>query len=103
MQAIKEVVIPDYYLTINGSASDISRAVGSSKTVVVFTYQTNGTIQVASQSGMFENIAFASGILSIGVKKNTATELRTGELVVSVKEALGITRTITVQQAAAEP
>lgn len=103
LQAIKEVVIPDYYLTINGSASDISRAVGSSKTVVVFTYQTNGTIQVASQSGMFENIAFASGILSIGVKKNTATELRTGELVVSVKEALGITRTITVQQAAAEP
>lgn len=103
LQAIKEVVVPDYYLTINGSASDISRAVGSSKTVVVFTYQTNGTIQVASQSGMFENIAFASGILSIGVKKNTATELRTGELVVSVKEALGITRTITVQQAAAEP
>ena len=103
LQAIKEVVIPDYYLTTNGSASDISRAVGSSKTVVVFTYQTNGTIQVASQSGMFENIAFASGILSIGVKKNTATELRTGELVVSVKEALGITRTITVQQAAAEP
>lgn len=103
LQAIKEVVIPDYYLTINGSASDISRAVGSSKTVVVFTYQTNDTIQVASQSGMFENIAFAFGILSIGVKKNTATELRTGELVVSVKEALGITRTITVQQAAAEP
>lgn len=103
LQAIKEVVVPDYYLTINGSASDISRAVGSSKTVVVFTYQTNGTIQVASQSGMFENIAFASGILSIGVKKNTATELRTGELVVSVKEAPGITRTITVQQAAAEP
>lgn len=103
LQAIKEVVVPDYYLTINGSASDISRAVGSSKTAVVFTYQTNGTIQVASQSGMFENIAFASGILSIGVKKNTATELRTGELVVSVKEAPGITRTITVQQAAAEP
>lgn len=103
LQAIKEVVVPDYYLTINGSASDISRAVGSSKTVVVFTYQTNGTIQVASQSGMFENIAFAFGILSIGVKKNTATELRTGELVVSVKEAPGITRTITVQQAAAEP
>lgn len=103
LQAIKEVVIPDYYLIINGSASDISRAVGSSKTVVVFTYQTNGTIQVASQSGMFENIAFAFGILSIGVKKNTATELRTGELVVSVKEAPGITRTITVQQAAAEP
>lgn len=103
LQAIKEVVVPDYYLTINGSASDISRAVGSSKTVVVFTYQTNGTIQVASQSGMFENIAFAFGILFIGVKKNTATELRTGELVVSVKEAPGITRTITVQQAAAEP
>lgn len=103
LQAIKEVVVPDYYLTINGSASDISRAVGSSKTAVVFTYQTNGTIQVASQSGMFENIAFASGILSIGVKKNTATELRTRELVVSVKEAPGITRTITVQQAAAEP
>lgn len=103
LPAIKEVVVPDYYLTINGSASDISRAVGSSKTVVVFTYQTNGTIQVASQSGMFENIAFAFGILFIGVKKNTATELRTGELVVSVKEAPGITRTITVQQAAAEP
>ena len=58
LQAIKEVVIPDYYLTINGSASDISRAVGSNKTVTVFTYQTNGSLQISSQSGMFENIAF---------------------------------------------
>lgn len=103
LQAIKEVVIPDYYLTINGSASDISRAVGSNKTVTVFTYQTNGTLQISSQSGMFENIAFAHGILSIGVKENTTTSSRSGNLIASLKEAPAIIRTITVQQAPAEP
>lgn len=103
LQAIKEVVIPDYYLTINGSASDISRAVGSNKTVTVFTYQTNGSLQISSQSGMFENIAFAHGILSIGVKENTTTSSRSGNLIASLKEAPAIIRTITVQQAPAEP
>ncbi len=103
LQAIKEVVIPDYYLTINGSASDISRAVGSNKTVTVFTYQTNGTLQISSQSGMFENIAFAHGILFIGVKENTTTSSRSGNLIASLKEAPAIIRTITVQQAPAEP
>lgn len=103
LQAIKEVVIPDYYLTINGSAPDISRAVGSNKTVTVFTYQTNGTLQISSQSGMFENIAFAHGILSIGVKENTTTSSRSGNLIASLKEAPAIIRTITVQQAPAEP
>lgn len=103
LQDIKEVVIPDYYLTINGSASDISRAVGSNKTVTVFTYQTNGTLQISSQSGMFENIAFAHGILSIGVKENTTTSSRSGNLIASLKEAPAIIRTITVQQAPAEP
>lgn len=103
LQAIKEVVVPDYYLTINGSASDISRAVGSNKTVTVFTYQTNGTLQISSQSGMFENIAFAHGILSIGCKENTTTSSRSGNLIASLKEAPAIIRTITVQQAPAEP
>lgn len=103
LQAIKEVVIPDYYLTINGSASDISRAVGSNKTVTVFTYQTNGSLQISSQSGMFENIAFAHGILSIGCKENTTTSSRSGNLIASLKEAPAIIRTITVQQAPAEP
>lgn len=103
LQAIKEVVIPDYYLTINGSASDISRAVGSNKTVTVFTYQTNDSLQISSQSGMFENIAFAHGILSIGVKENTTTSSRSGNLIASLKEAPAIIRTITVQQAPAEP
>lgn len=103
LQAIKEVVIPDYYLTINGSDSDISRAVGSNKTVTVFTYQTNGSLQISSQSGMFENIAFAHGILSIGGKENTTTSSRSGNLIASLKEAPAIIRTITVQQAPAEP
>lgn len=103
LQAIKEVVIPDYYLTINGSASDISRAVGSNKTATVFTYQTNGSLQISSQSGMFENIAFAHGILFIGVKENTTTSSRSGNLIASLKEAPAIIRTITVQQAPAEP
>lgn len=103
LQAIKEVVIPDYYLTINGSASDISRAVGSNKTATVFTYQTNGSLQISSQSGMFENIAFAHGILFIGGKENTTTSSRSGNLIASLKEAPAIIRTITVQQAPAEP
>lgn len=52
---------------------------------------------------MFENIAFAHGILSIGCKENTTTSSRSGNLIASLKEAPAIIRTITVQQAPAEP
>ena len=63
LQAIKEVVVPDYYLTINGSASDISRAVGSS----TITGDIPGTVAVGEGR-------------ALAVSKNETGDLRKGTI-----------------------
>lgn len=96
------VVPVGYYLTLNGSAGDISVDVMVDGGQTDITYNTNGTLQILSYSGdAVRNAVISGSVISIYSGLNTSSEQRAGQVIVTLKESPRIKRTITVVQAGA--
>lgn len=96
------VVPVGYYLTLNGSAGDISVDVMVDGGQTDITYNTNGTLQILSYSGdAIRNAVISGSVISIYSDLNTSSEQRAGQVIVTLKESPRIKRTITVVQAGA--
>nr|DAU75419.1 MAG TPA: hypothetical protein [Caudoviricetes sp.] len=91
-----------YYLTLNGSAGDISINIEAAAKQNRVSWSSNGTPQILSYSGdavaLAEVDAYAVNIYSYA---NTTSEQRTGQVTVYLKEAPSIERKIVVIQEAA--
>lgn len=95
-------LIDTYYLTLNGSAGDISVDVVVDGGQTDITYNTNGTLQILSYSGdAIRNAVISGSVISIYSDLNTSSEQRAGQVIVTLKESPRIKRTITVVQAGA--
>lgn len=92
----------EYYLTLNGSAGDISINIEAAAKQNRVSWSSNGTPQILSYSGdavaLAEVDAYAVNIYSYA---NTTSEQRTGQVTVYLKEAPSIERKIVVIQEAA--
>ena len=92
----------EYYLTLNGSAGDISINIEAAAKQNRVSWSSNGTPQILSYSGdavaLAEVDAYAVNIYSYA---NTTSEQRTGQVTVYLKEAPSIERKIVVIQKAA--
>ena len=91
-----------YYLTLNGSAGDISINIEAAAKQNRVSWSSNGTPQILSYSGdavaLAEVDAYAVNIYSYA---NTTSQQRTGQVTVYLKEAPSIERKIVVIQEAA--
>lgn len=91
-----------YYLTLNGSAGDISINIEAAAKQNRVSWSSNGTPQILSYSGdavaLAEVDAYAVNIYSYA---NTTSAQRTGQVTVYLKEAPSIERKIVVIQEAA--
>lgn len=92
----------EYYLTLNGSAGDISINIEAAAKQNRVSWSSNGTPQILSYSGdavaLAEVDAYAVNIYSYA---NTTSAQRTGQVTVYLKEAPSIERKIVVIQEAA--
>lgn len=91
----------EYYLTLNGTAGDISLDTVATAKQLRVAYATNGTLQVTYSGDVVGATEVDSTYINIYTQANTSAEPRSGMVTVSLKEAPSIQYTITITQAAA--
>ena len=91
----------EYYLTLDGTAGDISLDTVATAKQLRVAYATNGTLQVTYSGDVVGATEVDSTYINIYTQANTSAGPRSGMVTVSLKEAPSIQYTITITQAAA--